>query len=90
MRRSAIIAVLTLTATQGALAASAIPSGELPGRERYRFVDPPGAGLMLPTQPSVQFPWDGRPAGQGACVPCAHCNGSCQQRVRVWIDQAGG
>lgn len=62
-----IATVLFLGGTYGALAAAAIPSSELPGRERYRFVDPPGANLMQPTQPSVQFPWDARPAGPGAC-----------------------
>ena len=68
MRSFAIAAALVLTATHGAFAAPAISGSDLPGRERYRFVDPPGAGLMQPTQPSVQFPWDGRPAGQGACT----------------------
>jgi hypothetical protein len=67
MRRPAIVAMLMLIASPAALAATAIPSSELPGRERYRFVDPPGAGLMQPTQPSPRFPGDAKPAGQGAC-----------------------
>jgi hypothetical protein len=67
MRSLVIAAVLVLATIHEALSAPAISGSDLPGRERYRFVDPPGAGLMQPTQPSVQFPWDGRTAGQRAC-----------------------
>jgi hypothetical protein len=67
MRRVVIATVLALGATQGALAAAAIPSSELPGRERFRFVDPPAQRGMQPGQPSVQFPWDATPGGQGRC-----------------------
>jgi hypothetical protein len=67
MSRPPLAIVLLFAAPQAALAAAAIPSSELPGRERYRFVDPPGAGLMQPSEPPVRFPWDAKPAGQGAC-----------------------
>jgi hypothetical protein len=59
----ATLRALTLVAisTSFAAAAARIPSSELPGRERERFVDPPGARLLQPTAPSTILPWEARP-----------------------------
>jgi hypothetical protein len=54
------IAIVVLGASVGP-ATSQIPPSELPGRERSRFVDPPGARLMQPTGPSTILPYGGRP-----------------------------
>ena len=67
MRLLVIATALVLGATQGALAAAAIPSSDLPGRERYRFIDPPAQQGMQPGRSSTQFPWDAQPRGQGQC-----------------------
>ena len=67
MRLLVIATVLVLGATQGALAAAAIPSSDLPGRERYRFIEPPAQRGMQPGQSSTQFPWDATSGGQGRC-----------------------
>jgi hypothetical protein len=55
----AIVAISTSIAAAAAL----IPSSELPGRERYRFVDPPGARLLQPGEPNTILPWEARPPG---------------------------
>lgn len=44
--------------TSLAAAAARIPSSEPPGLERKRFIDPPGAQLLQPTQPSTILPWE--------------------------------
>jgi hypothetical protein len=51
-----------------AAAAPRIPSSELPGRERYRFVDPPGSRLLLPSESTVALPSAVEPKG-GNCPP---------------------
>jgi hypothetical protein len=54
---------LMMTGTSIALAAGAaphIPSSEAPGRERERFIDPPGAKLLKPNQPSTVLPYGPR------------------------------
>jgi hypothetical protein len=61
------IAVVVLGATVGP-AMSQIPPSELPGRERSRFVDPPGAQLMQPTGPSTVLPY-GRRQWELDCPP---------------------
>jgi hypothetical protein len=60
----AIVAISTSIAAAAAL----IPSSDLPGRERYRFVDPPGARLLQPGAPSTVLPWEARPLGS-ECRP---------------------
>jgi hypothetical protein len=52
--------VVLALGTSLAAAAPQVPSGEPPGRERYRFVDPPGAGLQLPREPSTTLPYETR------------------------------
>jgi hypothetical protein len=61
------IAVVALGAGVGP-ATSQIPPSELPGRERSRFVDPPGARLMQPTGPSTVLPY-GRRKWELDCPP---------------------
>jgi hypothetical protein len=51
-----------------AAAAPRIPSSELPGRERYRFVDPPGARLLEPRESTVALPSAEEPRGSN-CPP---------------------
>jgi hypothetical protein len=53
--------------TSLAAAAARIPSSELPGRERERFVDPPAARLLQPTRPSTILPWE--QSSTFACPP---------------------
>jgi hypothetical protein len=53
------IAGLAISAS-AVLAAAQIPAGDLPGRERYRFVDPPGARLLQPSEPSTALPYGAR------------------------------
>ena len=65
--RSLIVATLVIGA--GATPAAAQISGsDLPGRARERFVDPPGAGLLQPRQPSTVLPYDAR-GPQFGCLP---------------------
>jgi hypothetical protein len=59
----AIVAISTSFAT----AAARIPSSEPPGLERKRFVDPPGARLLQPSQPGTILPWE-QPS-TSACPP---------------------
>jgi hypothetical protein len=47
--------------TAAAAAVPRIPSSEAPGRERERFVDPPGARLLQPSQPSTVLPYGTQP-----------------------------
>jgi hypothetical protein len=66
--RQAVLAVaqaLTIVALSAsvAAAAAAIPSSELPGRERKLFVDPPGARLLNPGEPRTVLPYEARPSG---------------------------
>ena len=56
-----LIAATTLFASMAACAAAGISGGNLPGRERYQFIDPPGAGLLQPSQPSTILPWETGP-----------------------------
>jgi hypothetical protein len=62
MATAQALAIVTI-GTSLAAAAALIPSSELPGRERYRFVDPPGAQLLQPSEPSTILPWEARPRG---------------------------
>jgi hypothetical protein len=62
-----IAAILSLMSGAVAVAGPRIPSSELPGRERERFVDPPGARLMQPGGPTVSWPWDTKPTSQRNC-----------------------
>jgi hypothetical protein len=66
-RRAIATAALALAigaiSTSLAAAAARIPSSEPPGLERKRFVDPPGAGLLQPSEPSTILPWEARPPG---------------------------
>jgi hypothetical protein len=58
-----ILLVIGSGVAMAAAAAPRIPSSEAPGRERERFVDPPGARLLQPTEPSTVLPYGtGRPA----------------------------
>jgi hypothetical protein len=56
-----IAAILSLMGGAVAVAGPRIPSSELPGRERERFVDPPGARLMQPGGPAISWPNAVRP-----------------------------
>jgi hypothetical protein len=56
------IAILAFGASVAA-AAPRIPSSELPGRERDRFVDPPGARLLQPRESTVALPSAVEPRG---------------------------
>jgi hypothetical protein len=74
-RRRAIVAtaqvlVMVALSTSFAVAAARIPSSEPPGLERKRFVDPPGAQLLQPSEPSTVLPWEARPSG-AECRPGA-------------------
>jgi hypothetical protein len=62
-----LAAVLSVMSGAVAIAAPRIPASDLPGRERYRFVDPPGARLMQPGEPTVTFPWDAKPTDRRSC-----------------------
>jgi hypothetical protein len=46
------VLLLAIASISGAAAAPPIAGGDLPGRERYRFVDPPVARAMEQTAPS--------------------------------------
>ena len=56
-----LIAAAALLTSMAAGAAPRISGGEPPGRERYRFIDPPGAQLLQPSQPSTILPWEAGP-----------------------------
>jgi hypothetical protein len=56
-----LIAAAALLASMAAGVAASISGSNLPGRERYRFIDPPGAGLLQPSQPSTILPWEAGP-----------------------------
>jgi hypothetical protein len=58
------IAGLLLVGTSMAAAAPQIPAGELPGRERDRFIDRPGEGLMLRRLPDASLPGAGTHKGR--------------------------
>ena len=49
-------------------AAAQISGGDLPGRQRYRFVDPPGAQLLQPREPNTVLPYGAR-GPQLGCPP---------------------
>ena len=59
--------VAVLPAGVGAAAAQ-ISGGDLPGRQRYRFVDPPGAQLLQPREPNTVLPY-GTHGPQFGCPP---------------------
>ena len=61
---------LVVIGASAAGGAPQIPSSELPGRERERFVDPPGARLREPTRPVVSLPGEALPAVR-KCKPRA-------------------
>jgi hypothetical protein len=61
-----LIAAIALLASMAVCAAAGISGSNLPGRERYRFIDPPGAGLLQPSQPSTILPWEAGPP-RGDC-----------------------
>ena len=54
-------AAAALLASMAGCAAASIPGSALPGRERFQFTDPPGAGLLLPSQPGTILPWEAGP-----------------------------
>jgi hypothetical protein len=56
----ALAQALAIVAFSTSLAAAAarIPSSEPPGLERKRFIDPPGAQLLQPQEPSTILPWE--------------------------------
>jgi hypothetical protein len=56
-----LIVAAALLASMAAGAAAGISGSNLPGRERYQFIDPPGAGLLQPSQPSTILPWEAGP-----------------------------
>jgi hypothetical protein len=66
-RQAVLVAAqaLTIVALRGsaAAAAAAIPSSELPGRERERFVDPPGARLLYPDERRTVLPYEAGSSG---------------------------
>ena len=62
---ASIVAVLLVGV--GAAAAQ-ISGGDLPGRQRYRFVDPPGAQLLQPREPNMVLPY-GTHGLQFGCPP---------------------
>ena len=49
-------------------AAAQISGGDLLGRQRYRFVDPPGAQLLQPREPNTVLPY-GAHGPQFGCPP---------------------
>jgi len=49
-------AITLLLLASPALAAPRIPASDLPGRERYRFEDPPAARLLAPRAPTKVLP----------------------------------
>jgi hypothetical protein len=53
--------LLAIASVSGAAAAPPIAGGDLPGRERYRFVDPPVARAMEQTAPAPLLFDDRRP-----------------------------
>ena len=57
------ITIVAMSASVATAAAVRIPSSDLPGRERERFVDPPAARLFRPPEPSAVLPYEARPAG---------------------------
>jgi hypothetical protein len=58
-----VISVAAVLFAGMGVAAAQISGGDLPGRGRDRFVDPPGAGLLQPAQPNTILPWEQRPSG---------------------------
>jgi len=62
--KACIPLLVLLAAGLGSAAAQPrIPSSDLPGRERERFVDPPGSSLIYPSQPSTTLPYEARRPG---------------------------
>ena len=63
-----IIASVVAVLPAGVDAAAQISGGDLPGRQRYRFVDPPGAQLLQPREPNTVLPHGAR-GPQFGCPP---------------------
>jgi hypothetical protein len=52
-----VCSIATLLVINTTLAAAAqIPAGDMPGRERERFIERPGEQLLLRRAPNVTFP----------------------------------
>ena len=69
MRRRMAVLVIVAALPIGVGAASAQISGsDLPGRERDRFVDPPGARLLQQGEPNTVLPY-GASGPQFGCPP---------------------
>jgi hypothetical protein len=75
LRRIAII--LLVAGTPAAEAAPLVPSGDLPGRERYRFTPSPLDRFMQPNPPA-------RPLLQWDCGPRRARQGKPRSR-RTWV-----
>jgi hypothetical protein len=67
MRLILILASLLAVDTTSAVAAPQIPAGELPGRERERFIERPGESLLLRRAPTTVLPWETTPSGPRRC-----------------------
>ena len=67
MRFVYFLTSLLVIGTTWASAAPRIPAGELPGRERERFIDRPGEKLLLPREPTTVLPWEAKPPSQRKC-----------------------
>jgi hypothetical protein len=68
MRLVPIIVAALVIGTGAMPAAAQISGSDLPGRERDRFVDPPGAGLLQPRGPNTALPY-GANGPQFGCPP---------------------
>jgi len=64
---TAILAVAIVVIGTG-MAEAQIAGGDRPGRERYRFVDPPGQQLLQPRGPNTVLPYGAR-GPQFGCPP---------------------
>jgi hypothetical protein len=60
-------AILLLIGSSVCAAAPRIPSSDLPGRERQRFIDPPGFREIAPTPPLVIPNTGVRPKSKRKC-----------------------
>jgi hypothetical protein len=71
-------AIAALLIGTSVAAAQIIPGGDLPGRERERFVDPPGARLLQPRAPDTVLPYGAR----GLRLDCLPGKSQRKQRAR--------
>ena len=68
MRPVPIVVAALMIAAGATSAAAQISGGDLPGRARERFVDPPGTSLLQPRQSNTALPY-GANGPQLGCPP---------------------